>query len=139
MPFCRALASSRDKRFPKKQSEKEKTEGKQKEKGKGKKVGDHERGGNSRREGKERQKKGNERRKERKKKNAREGKKEVEETKEKSGEPAGRNELEVNQTYRSYRSRYHYHLPNYYLPAGLYLDSASSLPYPIHRMHRVPE
>lgn len=36
-------------------------------------------------------------------------------TTKKSGQPAGRNELEVNQTYRSYRSRYHYHLPNYYL------------------------
>ena len=55
-------------------------------------------------------------------------KKEEEEAMKKSGEPAGRNELEVNQTYRSYRSRYHYHLPNYYVPTtGLYLDSASSL------------
>lgn len=80
-------------------------------------VGDHERGGNSsRREGEDK-----------KERNAG-GKKEEEEAMKKSGEPAGRNELEVNQTYRSYRSRYHYHLPSYYVPTtGLYLDSASSL------------
>lgn len=85
-------------------------DGKQKEK-RGRvddKVGtrDHEREGNSRRKG------GEEKRRE---KYNGEGKK-GEETKKKSGEPAARNELEVNQTYRSYCSRYHYHLlPNYYL------------------------
>ena len=71
-----------------------------------KSVRDHEREGNGRRKG------GEEKRRE---KYNGEGKK-GEETKKKSGEPAARNELEVNQTYRSYCSRYHYHLlPNYYL------------------------
>lgn len=55
------------------------------------------------------------------------------ETKKKSGEPAARNELEVNQTYRSYC--YHHHLPNYYL----HQDSISglSLPRLSYSMHRI--
>lgn len=100
---------------------------KQKKEGKGEindqAVGDHERGGNSRRregEGKKEEK-------------CPGGKKEEEETKKKSGEPAGRNELEVNQTYRSYRSRYHYHLPNYYLQQ-VYIWTLPRLPYPMHRI-----
>lgn len=60
------------------------------------------------------------------------GKKEEEERKKKSGEPAGRNELEVNQTYRSYRSRYHYHLPNYYLQQ-VYIWTLPRLSYPMRR------
>lgn len=71
-----------------------------------KSVRDHEREGNGRRKG------GEEKRREKYNGKGKKG----EETKKKSGEPAARNELEVNQTYRSYCSRYHYHLlPNYYL------------------------
>lgn len=68
-----------------------------------------------------------------KEKNITKKEREKKETKKKSGEPAARNELEVNQTYRSYC--YHHHLPNYYL----HQDSISglSLPRLSYSMHRI--
>lgn len=74
-----------------------------------------------------------EERKERKKGEKCNGEKKGKETKKKSGEPAARNELEVNQTYRSYCSRYHYHLPNYYLQQ-VYIWTLPRLSYSMHRI-----